>query len=247
MLRYALAFTVALALPAGAETASVHVGDGTIDGSFLQPYDNAWLYSVKLPDGSTHLQGIWSDHVQWTTVDGKKALLRVQGTSFVTGASNVMLNTFDPKTMAPIVSETHGIDGTIFRRTFHGAHVTAVSLAGKSDTAAPVPADLPEAVYDFNGGLYGLLLACLPLKTGLAGSLPAVADRESTFSVEPFHVLRQETVSAGSRGRRKAWVVQSVKPQKYAMTFWLAKTPPYIIRLVMDDWANKRTLTWTMI
>jgi hypothetical protein len=226
---------------------TVHVGDGTIDGSFLKPYNNSWFYSVKMADGKTRPQGIWSDHLQFTTVNGKEALLRVQGTTFVNGLSNTMLNTFYPKTLAPIASETHGIDGSIFKRTFDGKHVTSTTMANASDAGTPVESELPQAVYDFNGGLYGLLLAALPLKAGLKGSLPAVADRENTLTAESFHVLREEQVQAGNRGAVKAWVVESVKPDKYAMTFWLTKTPPYIIHLVMDDKENKRTLVWDMI
>ena len=182
-----------------------------------------------------------------TAVNGKPALLRVQGTTFVNGLSNAIVNTFDPKTLAPIASETHGIDGSIFKRTFNGKHITSVTLANPKDTAKPVETDLPQPVYDFNGGLYGILLAALPLKAGLEGSIPAVADRENELTNESFRVLREEEVQAGARGTVKAWVVESAKPDKYVMTFWLTKTPPYIIHLVMDDKENKRTLVWDMI
>ena len=242
-----LLVVVAAAPPGSDLKATVHVGDGTLDGSFLKPYNNAWFYSVKTADGQVRPQGIWSDHMQWTTANGKQALLRVQGTTFVNGLSNTIINTFDPKTLAPITSEAHGIDGSIFKRTFDGAHVTSVTLANAKDTATPVASELPQAVYDFNGGLYGILLAALPLKAGLTGSIPAVADREDKLTVEPFHVLREEQVSAGAHGTVKAWVVENAEPDQYVMTFWLTKTAPYIVRLVMDDKVNKRVLTWDMI
>ena len=150
--------------------------------------------------------------MQRTTVDGKRVLLRVQGTTFVNGQSNTIRNVFDPKTMAPITSETHGIDGSILRRTFTGTHVVTETLASAKDPATKTQADLSVAPYDFNGGLYGLLLAALPLKAGFAGTLPAIADRENTLTSEPFRVLRQESVSAGSRGMVKAWVVETGHP-----------------------------------
>ena len=234
------------AAPATAAAPTVHVGDGAIDGSFLQPYNNAWLYTVTSPNGQTSPQGIWSDHLQWTTVDGKQVFLRVQGTTFVTGVSNSIRNVFDPKTLAPISSEAHGIDGSIFRRTFKGAHVVSETLAGPKDSGTKTETDLPMAVYDFNGGLYGMLLAALPLKIGLTGSLPAVADRDNVLTAEPFHVVREETVAAGSRGRLKAWVVQTEKPGDYHMTFWLTKQPPYIIKLVDVLESSGRVLTWEM-
>lgn len=228
-------------------TPTVHVGDGTLDGSFLKPYNNAWTYTVRLSDGRVVPQGIWSDRLQWTSVDGKPAMLRVQGVTFIKGLSSVTLNVFDPKSMAPISSEAHHIDGTIFKRSFDGAHVETTTLANAKDTASPKASQLPQAVYDFNGGLYGLLLAALPLKAGLAGSLPAIADDSDSMTAEPFRVLREEMVSAGARGRVKAWVVESAKPGQYIMTFWIAKRPPYIIRLVMTNEVNHSVLSWDMI
>jgi len=231
--------------------ATVKVGDGTLDGAFLEPYNNAWFYTVTPDGGPVRPQGIWSDHLQRTEENGKPALMRVQSVGFLNGRSNVVINVFDAKTLAPIRSETHGIDGTIFRRVFDGAHITEVTLAnGKDTTAASTSTDLPQAVYDFNGGTYGLLLAALPLKAGLTGALPAVADPaggKAQFSTEPFHVLQQETVSAGAHGMMKTWKVESAKPGQYTMAFWLTKRAPYIIRLVMDDRAHKRTLEWNMI
>jgi hypothetical protein len=226
---------------------TVHVGDGTLDGSLLQPYNNAWFYTAKSADGKLHPQGIWTDHLQWTTVNGKQALMRLQGITFLNGLSASTINVFDPKTLAPIRTEKHNIDGTVFRRTFDGAHIASVTLKNPKDNTPPKAGDLPQPVYDFNGGLYGLLLAALPMKAGFSGSLPAVADTDDTLSIEPFRVLRQEKVSAGSRGTVDAWVVESAKPKNYVMTFWITKAPPYIIRLVMDDKTNARVLTWDMI
>jgi hypothetical protein len=223
------------------------VGDGTLDGSFLKPYDNAWIYVAKLSDGTIRPQGIWTDHMQWSTVEGKRVMLRVQGTTFINGSANTILNTFDPRTLAPIKSETHGVDGTIFRRTFDGTRVTSVTLNGVGDKNEAAAADLPEAVYDFNGGMYGILLASLPLRAGLKGTLPAIADRDATMTAEPFEVRGRETVHAGARGNMTAWVVDSTRPGDYTMRFWLIKTAPYILRLVMNDEAHHRVLTWDML
>lgn len=246
----AMAVSVAAALAEvrdDPQATTVHVGDGTLDGSFLRPYDNAWIYVAKSADGVLHPQGIWTDHMQWTEVEGKRAMLRVQGTTFVNGSSNTIVNIFDPHTLAPIKSETHGLDGTIFRRTFNGAHVTSVELAGASDKKDPVASDLPQAVYDFNGGMYGILLAALPLRKGLTGTLPAIADRDATLTAEPYEVIGQEIVHAGARGNLTAWVVESSHPNEYTMRFWLTKSAPYIIRLVMDDKAHHRVLSWDML
>jgi hypothetical protein len=128
--------------------------------------------------------------------------------------------------------------------------VTSVTLSNTKDTKdtkAPETAELPHPVYDFNGGMYGVLLASLPLKQGLKGTLPAIADQDNTLSIEPFEVLRQEPVSAGAHGTVTAWVVDSARPGNYTMRFWLTRTPPYIIKLVMTDEAHGRVLTWEML
>lgn len=231
----------------GPQATTVHVGDGTLDGSFLKPYNNAWMYVAKAADGTLHPQGIWTDHMQWSALDGRRVMLRVQGTTFLNGSANTILNIFDPRTLAPIKSETHGVDGTIFRRTFDGAHVTSVTLAGNGDKKDPTAADLPQAVYDFNGGMYGILLASLPLRKGLKGTLPAIADRDATLTAEPFEVVGKEPVHAGARGNVTAWVVESSRPGEYTMRFWITKSAPYIIRLVMNDEAHHRVLTWDML
>jgi len=242
----AFAFTPGT-VAASPQPLNVRVGDGTLDGSFLQPYNNAWFYTAKLADGQVRPEGIWTDHMQRANAGGKEVLIRVQGITFLNGLSSSTINVFDPKTLAPISMEKHNLDGTIFKRTFNGSHVTSVTLKSPSDTSVPSTVELSEPVYDFNGGLYGILLAALPMKVGLSGSLPAVADSDDVLSMEPFEVLRQESIRAGSRGMVRAWVVKSVKPGNYTMTFWITKTPPYILRLVFDDTANRRVLTWEML
>src|SRR5215472_15900005 len=226
---------------------TVRVGDGTINGAFLHAYNNAWFYSVRFSDGHVVPEGIWSDHLQQTTVNGRQAMLRVQGVSFIRGVSNVTINVFDPQTLAPISSEAHNIDGTIFRRTFDGTHVTSVTLANANEIKNPVATELPQPIYDFNGGMYGLLLASLPLHVGLKGTLPAIADHDFALTAEPFEVLRQETIDAGTRGSVRAWVVDSAHPGDFTMRFWLTKSAPYIIKLVMTDYTHGRVLTWDMI
>ena len=76
---FAAALLLAAPVAVHAEDAhpTVRVGDGTLDGTFLQPYNNAWFYSVETADGVDHPQGIWSDHLQWTTENGKAEKNRV--------------------------------------------------------------------------------------------------------------------------------------------------------------------------
>ena len=230
------------------------VGDARVNGSFLKPYDNVWLYKVTLADGRVVPQGLWSDHVQVTKVDTVQALLRVQGLTMTNGRSKSTVNVFDPVTMKPLWSETHGPDGSVFRREFHGTHVTS-----KGQLPGSVPAiaeeqekirefDLTAPVFDFNGGMYGMLLVTMPLKAGMTGTFPTIEESEDKAAVDSYKVLREEEVKAGSRGTVRAWVVESEREGQYKMTFWLTKSAPYVIRLVYTTPVkDSPVFTWEMI
>jgi hypothetical protein len=242
----ALAVSTRLAAIAKAEPSSSPVAP-VPDASILAPYNNAWLYSARLPSGETRPQGIWSDHLQFRDIEGRRALLRVQGMTYGTGASSSVLNAFDPQTMEPILSQTRGPDGKSIRRTFANGIVHSVNMA--SPCAAEVSADFPLSgvLYDFYGGMYGLLLATFPLHEGAIGSFQSIDEFENTNVPARYQVVRRERVSAGSRGHVSAWRVQSGREGQYSMTFWLTKAPPYIIKLEMVNDGDPRVLTFDMI
>lgn len=222
------------AVPAFAQPAAqptIKVGDGTITGAKLKPYSNAWMFSFKAPDGIVHDQGIWSDVMRWKDVDGKHLLERVQGMTYATGQSSVTINRFDPKTLAPVYSELHGPDGKILKRTFSGAHIETDFTSAPGAKVEHRSTDLPFAIYDFNGGMYGMLLAAQPLRVGYKGVLPAAKEFEDKPDLVPFEVVGKERIRAGFKGETDAWVVKVSGDNP--MTFWLSDAPPYILRLVL--------------
>src|SRR5258706_11451666 len=103
-LTLAAAVAGALLVAPGANAApkAIGVGDGTADGTKLQPYDNAWIYSATKPDGTKAVQGIWTDHFAKVTIDGKLVWRRLQGMTYVNHLMSSVSNTFDPATCAPI-------------------------------------------------------------------------------------------------------------------------------------------------
>jgi hypothetical protein len=236
----------AIARPSPASAASINMGDGTVDGSVLKPYNNAWIYTATNAAGNVIPQGIWSDHVQFITVNGRSAMMRVQGTTFVTGKTSSTINVFDPITLEPISSRQQGIRGEVRSRTFAGTHLTTSKTSADRETAT-VEVDLSAVPYDFNGGMYGLLLAAMPLKTGYRGTFHTVEEDEDKAAVDSYAVLGQEEVTAGSRGKIRAWKVISERPGQYRMTFWLTKTPPYIIRLDYQPVGSAIKFNWEMI
>ena len=207
------------------------VGDGAISGRRLTPYTNAWMFSVRRPDGSRVDQGIWSDVLRRRDLGGRSVFERVQGMTYGNGLMSSTINRFDPETLAPVTGEQHTPDGRVVKRSFAGRHVSSRITPAPGAPEQLHEADLPVPVYDFNGGMYGMLLAAQPLRLGHRGVLPAIAEFTDDYDTVPFRVVRRERVRAGHLGRVGAWVVEVGEPT--AMTFWISERAPYIIRLVL--------------
>ncbi len=228
---------------------AIRVGDGAIQGSRLKPYDNAWVYSVRQKDGRVEERGVWSDQLRLRQTEGRTACVRVQGMTYPRGLSSANVNVFDPETIAPISSLQRTPDGRTISRTFAGKHVqTRLKIV----TGSPQPvsevekvteAEMPVEVYDFNGGMYGTLLAAQQLETGLSRQLPAIGEFTDDYEPVTFVVRGREAVNAGYLGRTEAWVVEVTEPP--AMTFWISDQAPYVLRLTVDD--GKTLSAWEMI
>lgn len=230
--RIALAFVVFVGAGAGAQAVApgklISVGDGTINGAKLKPYSNAWMFSF-VKDGKKRDQGIWSDVLRYRDIDGRHLLERVQGMTYSNGLSSVTINRFDPATLAPVYSEQHTPDGKLVKRDFAGSRVELHFTKAPGAAEEVTRSDLPAPVYDFNGGMYGMLIAAQPLRVGYSAEIPAVGEFDNGPTSIPFHVVRKETITAGFKGRTPAWVVE-VGGQS-PMTFWISDSPPYILRL----------------
>jgi hypothetical protein len=207
------------------------IGDGAISGRHLEPYSNAWMFSVRRPDGQQVDQGIWSDVLRRREIGGRSLLERVQGMTYGNGLMSATINRFDPDTLAPVTSEQHTPDGRVVKRSFAGRHVSSRITPSPGAPEQIHEADMPVPVYDFNGGMYGMLLAAQPLRLGYHGVLPAIAEFTDDYDTVPFRVVRRERVRAGYLGPTETWVVEVGEPT--AMTFWISERPPYIIRLVL--------------
>jgi hypothetical protein len=225
---HALAAGVLLtAAGAAAPAATVAVGDPAVDGSFLKPYDNVWRYSVEtVADHVDHFQGLWTDHLDAVRKNGRALLRRVQGCILIDGRATSVINEFEAKTLAPVSSESRGPDGSFLHRDFSGAHMSFRSASGPGAKKQTREVDLGSPVYDFAGGMYGLLLAAFPLHEGYRATFLTVKETDTKTTPVTFRVERLEEVDAGCRGKVMAWVVRTGP-----YTFWLTKERPYVIRL----------------
>jgi len=89
---------------------------------------------------------------------------------------------------------------------------------------------LATPVFDFSGGMYGLLFAGRHLDAGMSGTLPTVSDTSDAYELVPYHVVSRSRVRAGWMGDVDAWVVEAGDP--VAFRIWVMDRAPYIARLV---------------
>ena len=226
----------------------VRVGDSTVNGSILRPYTNLWQMSVITPSGKENLDvGTWSDQVEFVKISGHDFLQRTQVATFKKKgqvlATTKTVNVFDPKTLAPV---SRSFSKHLQQGGDDSTHLTFEALSihmeqTKDGKTITQDTRLEAPVFDFYGGLYGLLLATFPLKSGFSASFASVGEDQPTVSQVTFTVTGEETVDAGPKGKVDAWVVTSDTSQG-PMKFWLTQTAPFIIRLEYK--AKDSGVTW---
>jgi len=230
--------TLALAqsTPAAQETRKLEVGDPAVDGTFLKPYKNAWKVVYAFPGKEPFLVGMWTDELKDETVGGRKLLKRMQTADYAKyGLMTTYVNVFDPKTMAPVMQEFKRSDtGEFAHREFERA--TVKYNRKSTEQAAPDIGELKlqTPIFDYNGGMFGVLLAALPLQEGLKGTLPTLSEDRDELEWVTFSVGKQELVEAGPGKQVMAWPVDTVANyanQSHSI-FWVTKEAPYVIKLV---------------
>ncbi len=201
----------------------------------VQPYDNAWRWTVLFPDGHVKTQGIWSDHLELTNVDGREVLKRVQGMSYVSGLSMVLITTADPHTCTPFSVERHTVGGEVIKRRFAGRKIIT-ERTGPGGLVRSTAVDVAAPVFDFGDGQEALLLTSLPLRVGYEAIIASIDETSSSDSLKPvtIRVLREETVRDLRHLPAKAFVVESDDPGQSRSIFWISKAAPYFLRLEVE-------------
>lgn len=194
----------------------------------LVPYENSWRLSF-VKNGKSKEAGTVTDQVVAVDVDGRHLLKRIQIVKYDTVKFETRNeNVFDPVTMAPVSMDFWRNGPLVNHREFDGRFVYFHT------PGTPIKiAEYPKAVVDFYGGMYGLLLAGLPLQEGYTTTLAAVDEDDATYREVPIRVLKREPVAAGRLGTVDAWLTEA-KTSMGAMRFWISKSPPYILKLEWD-------------
>jgi hypothetical protein len=253
-----IAFSLLAGGSAHAQTAApdstkLKVGDASFDGSLLKPYKNAWKVVYAFPGKPPFLVGTWTDELAEVETGGRRLLKRTQTADYakyhiVTTYTNV----FDPKTMAPVSQDFRRSDtGEWAHREFDGP-VVKYSRGESADPAKTLSGQLKldQAVFDYNGGMYGVLLAALPLREGYKAVFPSLSEDRDELEWVSITVGKQEMVDAGPGKQVMAWPVDTEAnySNKSHSIFWITKEPPYVIQLVTTIPTGRWvTVTLTMI
>lgn len=256
-----LALVVLLGLaPAGAASpVTVRPGDPSIRGEVIKPYQNKWKLVGRGPDGSTVEMGTWMDVARVDHIGDREVLIRRQIWIHDRGAEGYV-NIVDHKTLTPILSQYTNAGGLYRRIEFSpdGRTVRYQSTPIPPQDSVPSPPKpyrisspmlsgeikLESRFFDFNTGMFGLLLAGFPLKQGYSARFPVF--RSYDPKAEPawvdFEVQGREKVPAGPGKTLETWLVVAHSPDTdEVMTFNLSSEPPYMIRL-RQTWQGR---DWT--
>lgn len=231
----------------------IKVGDARVNGSFLKPYKNAWKVVYQFPGKEPFLVGTWTDELAPVASNDRHLLKRTQMADYA--KYNIVsnyVNVFDPKTMAPVSMDFKRSDtGEWAHRDFEGAQVKY--WRGDSADEAKTRTgqlEMKEPIFDYNGGMYGVLLAALPLKEGFKATLPTLSEDRDELERVKIIVGKQELMDAGPGKQVMAWRVDT--EGNYAnrshSIFWISQEPPYVIKLVtVIPSGNWVTVTISMI
>lgn len=247
----AFALPLVFAAAVSAQTPAGEVilpGDARVDGSIIRAATNAWRMTGVTPGGQRSDGGIWKDDITIVEERGRSIIRRNQLDVGPEGATTIITDV-DRKTLTPIRSEVTTAGGAHRVWTFEADHVHASTTAAPKDgqTAQTKESDIAikQPVFDFVGGMYGLLVTGFPLQKGFTAKFP-VFDPRNGVAWASYTVIGRERVPAGKGRTVEAWTVEVQDPVRIdRMIFSLVKEPPYIIRL--QDVGEGKVWTFDMM
>lgn len=212
-----------------AKLAEVTLGDGTVDGSFIQPYASAFRLWKMGDNGEREPFGRWTDSVRYIEHQGRRVLYRVVARYTAEDVKDLWRDHLvDPETLAPIRTLQHfGEDlGSSVLLEFAGDSLTVELKNGPDAPAQTVGRSFEAPVYDLS--LYAILLVGFPLEDGFAARFPTFGNQLAPVS-ETMRVTGRERVPVEDGRTVEAWVVET---EYRPWTVWLTKEPPYIAKVV---------------
>ena len=204
-------------------------GDPRVDGSIIRAVTNAWKMTGTSPGGVRTDGGVWRDKIELVERDGATIIRRTQLDVGPEGTTTFITES-EQKKLTPISAEVRTPAGLHRVWKFEADHVHSV-IDAPPQAARETDVAFSQPVFDFDGGLFGLLIAGFPLKENFSARFP-VFDPRSGLAWARYTVIGRERVPAGKGRKIEAWTVEVQDPVRVArMIFSLTKEPPYVLRL----------------
>jgi Protein of unknown function (DUF3108) len=151
------------------------------------------------------------------------------------GIQLTFVSVFDPKRMEPLSFDYSRSDnGNVRHVEFEHENVTYRHIDSTGAKPEEARVKLDRNVFDFYGGMYGLLISTLPLADGYTTEIPAFDTNKMAIDWVPVRVKGRETVPAGTGKKTETWVVETPTKLYGRMTWWVTKEPPYVIKAVLE-------------
>lgn len=116
----------------------------------------------------------------------------------------------------------------LFTKTSAPPAFESVVIGGPDSRAQVVEGKVAETPFDIS--LYGLLLASFPLQEGLTARFPVLGQSSASLLALLFETATigpPERLTVGSRSVQAWPVATTLRP----WTAWVAKEPPYVLRI----------------
>lgn len=227
-------------------------GDGTVDGTLLEPFSVVWTATPYAPDGQRRASNKVEERVEVVEGDGTPWLRFTQVWYDSLGAELfTTVRVADRRTMEYRAFHTGAAPGGFGHLDFDGDHVSGVYFEGPIGPSHYYSLKLPGPVFASFGGL---LFATLPLEAGFQAEFPAFGwggSSNPTLRQDRFRVAEAESTSVTGHGSIQTYPLTLERPGGGALTYWIAKQQPYFVRAESRSATGARTVfeveSWSAI
>lgn len=220
--------------------------------NWLEPFSHTYIVRAEL-NGKLVVTSRWKDSLERVAVNGRQLYRRTQISTQSNGTVRTWISVFGPEDLSPVSDTFSTSDGEIFARVFSRSGVTNYASSGATKgiiTTETVA--LPVGYSDFNSGQFGLAVLQLPLKPGYRTTLTTFGTTDAKVQLVPLEVLRSETLHFAACSIDTLVARATFAARYYPdegdnyMTFWLAKTPPYVAKLVTETPRTRLKVTFDL-
>ena len=237
------------------------VRPGEISGSHLRPYVRHAQQIITDANGRViNARPLWRDELSTVSGSNRPLMRRIwQLVAFNGSVHAVDSVLFDAATLEPVYN-SEWVQGTVaWQRKYDGNRVTGQKLAAQAgttgtgaklgDPSVKLDVTLAERVFDFFGGMDGIIASAIDLTTGARTRIPVYDPNTNSVRLLELRVAGEESVEAG-RGKLVQASVVVFDGLNGPMKLWVSRQPPYTYKseeTLLRDGKPWRIITSLMV